>query len=394
MAEIITTEQALEIISKSVSPIGAEQIGYINSLNRVLAEPVFSDMNFPPFNKSAMDGYACRKIDLDQPLTIIEEIPAGKVPFSSIKPGQCAKIMTGAEVPEGADIVIMKEYVKVHENHRIEFTGKSGGSNICFLGEDVKSGDRILERGTLIKPDHLALLAGVGQTEALVYKKPSIGIISTGSEIVEPQIIPSRGQIRNSNGYQLFGQVLSIGLNADYLGIVKDVKDSILNKILTGINDHDLIVISGGVSVGDYDFIPEILKELDFELLITHIASKPGKHTILAKQGNKYVLGLPGNPVSSFIQFEVIGKALIYNMMGFDFKPLRLSVKLSGDFKRKNADRFEIVPVKITAQGEAERLPYHGSAHIQALAYADALMEIPLGTTQINKGEMVYVRPL
>ena len=391
---MITIEEALKIINESITPLGTEVIGYAGSINRILAEPVYSDMNFPPFNKATMDGYACRKIDLDQPLTVIEEIPAGKVPVKRINPGQCSKIMTGAEVPERADIVIMKEDVKILGNQKIQFTRKNSAANICFTGEDVKSGDQLLGMGMIIKAEHLALFAGVGKTEIRVYKKPSIAVISTGSEIVEPDLVPSRGKIRNSNGPQLVGQVNSMGLNAHYLGIAKDERDDILHKISLAIDNYDILIISGGVSVGDYDYVPEILKELGFELLISSIASKPGKHTIFARRGNNYALGLPGNPVSSFIQFEVIGKALIYKLMGHDYKPVKLSVKLSGDFSRGKADRFEIIPVRINSSGEAELLPYHGSAHIQALAYAEALMEIPMGIKKISKGETVYVRPL
>jgi molybdopterin molybdotransferase len=391
---MITTEEALKIIEDNISPLEAEVIGYANSINRILYEPVFSDMDFPPFNKAVMDGYACRKIDLHQPLTVIEEIPAGKVPENSVSSGQCAKIMTGAEVPQGADIVIMKEDVKILDNQQIFFTREYSDTNICFTSEDVKSGDSLLEEGIIIKPEHLALFAGAGRTDIKVYKKPSIAVISTGSEIVEPDCTPARGQIRNTNGPHLVGQVHSMGLEADYMGIIQDMKDKITDKILFAIKDHNLLIISGGVSVGDYDYVPEILKELGFDLLITTISSKPGKHTIFAKKGNCYVLGLPGNPVSSYIQFEVIGKPLIYKLMGHDYSPLRFSVKISGEFKRRNADRFEIIPVRINRQGEAELLPYHGSAHIQSLAYASALMEIPVGINQIIKGETVYVRPL
>jgi molybdopterin molybdotransferase len=391
---MITTEEALKIINENITPLATEVIGYIGSINRILAEPVYSDVNFPPFNKATMDGYACRKTDLHEPLTVIEEIPAGKVPKKRINSGECAKILTGAEVPEGADTVVMKEDIKILDNGQIRFMLGSSSANISLLGEDVKTGDCLLEKGTLIKSEHLALFAGAGKTEIKVYKMPSVAVISTGSEIVEPDSFPSRGQIRNSNGPQLTGQLNSMGLYAHYLGIAKDVKHDIKDKISSAIHDHELVIISGGVSVGDYDYVPEILEELDFELLVTTIASKPGKHTIFAKKGNKFALGLPGNPVSSFIQFEVIGKALIYKLMGYDFKPLRLSVKLSGDFSRRNGDRFEIIPVRINPLGEAELLPYHGSAHIQALAYAGALMEIPLGVSKISKGEAVYVRPL
>ncbi len=394
MAEIIPIDKALEIIKESVVPLETEQIDFIKSIQRVLAEPVFSDVDFPPFNRSTMDGYACRKSDIKQPLFVIEEIPAGKSPSKTIAEGQCSKIMTGAEVPEGADTVIIKEEVTILGDQKILFNGKKSHSNISVKGEDVRTGDKLLGVGVLIKPEHLALFAGVGKTKIRVYKKPSVGIITTGSEIIEPGQIPGRGKIRNSNGPQLIGQILALGLEASDFGIVTDLKEKIKEKIKSALQENDLVIISGGISVGDYDYVPQILKELDFNFLFTHISSKPGKHTILAKKENKYILGLPGNPVSAFVQFEILGKSLIYKLMGNDFKSVKFLVRLSDHFERGKADRSEIIPVKMNQNGEVEFLPYHGSAHIHALAYADALMEIPLGVKKINKGESVNVRPL
>jgi molybdopterin molybdotransferase len=234
----------------------------------------------------------------------------------------------------------------------------------------------------------------VGKLKVSVYRSPSIAVIITGSEIVEPELIPGAGQIRNSNGPQLVGQLKSIALEADDLGIVLDIREEIKEKIICAIEDHDLVIISGGISVGDYDYVPGILDELGFRFLFSRISSKPGKHTILANKGNCYIFCLPGNPVSSFVQFEVLGKSLIYKLMGADFKPVKFSVKLSADYMRQYSDCSEIIPVRINREGEAELLPYHGSSHIHALAYASALMEIPLGTSKINQGDTVYVRPL
>ena len=395
---MITTEQAIKIIRDSVPSLGTEVIEYTDALTRVLAENIFSDSDFPPFNRSSVDGYACKNVDLNKPLRVIEEIPAGKSPSKAITAGECAKIMTGAELPEGADIVIMKEDVISLNNYTIRYTGKGpayAGSNFSIKGSDLKTGDLIIREGLIIRPDHIAVLAGVGKIRVKVYKKPSVALITTGSEVIDPEFSPlTKAFIRNSNGPQLKVQLIKIGLKADDSGIVKDDYEEIKYRIINTLEDHDLIIISGGVSVGDYDFVPKILEELGFSFLFRKISSKPGKHTILAKKENRYIFCLPGNPVSSFIQFEVLGKPLIYKLMGTDFKPVRFSVKLSEDYIRLYSDRSEIIPVRINEEGKAELLPYHGSAHIQALAYADALMEIPLGVSEINQGEKVYVRPL
>jgi molybdopterin molybdotransferase len=394
MAAIISTEEALKIISEIDFSAKTEQINFQGSLKRVLAEEIFADSDFPPFNRSAMDGYACRREDFKEPLSVIEEIPAGKSPTKVIAPGQCSKIMTGAEVPQGADTVIIKEEITMLEGGRILFTGEKTSSNISFKGEDIQRGEKILDRGIILQPEHLAVLAGVGKTDVKVYKNPSVAILVTGAEVISPEFSPGKGQIRNSNGPQLQAQLEELGITANNMGIVTDEKIQIENKLLAAMDAHDLTIVSGGISVGDYDFVPAILKEFGCEILFSQLSSKPGKHTILGRKGNKFILGLPGNPVSSFVQFEILGKTLIYKLAGTDWKPMKLAVSLSDSFGRKNTDRSEIIPVKINKHGEAEFLSYHGSAHIHALCYANALMEIPLGVKEIKKGEAVYVRPL
>jgi molybdopterin molybdotransferase len=394
MEEIITVEKAREIINKSINPIGTEQIDFLKSIKRVLAETIYSDLDFPSFNRSAMDGYACRKADLKRPLTVIEEIPAGQSPVKKVGEGQCSRIMTGAMVPVGADMVIIQEDVLKLDNEKIQFNGLNSHTNISYKGSDIKEGDKLLDVGLIINPEHLALFAGVGKTKIKVFKKPAVAILTTGSEIIGPDQVPRDGKIRNSNGPQLLGQIQQLGIESTDLGIVNDDFGEIKEKLEDALTNHDLVIISGGVSVGDYDYVPRILRELGFKFLFTHILSKPGKHTILAKKGSRYALGLPGNPVSAFVQFEVIGKSLIYKLMGAEYKPFRFSARLTDNFHRGNSERSEMIPVKINYNGEVEFLSYHGSAHIQALAYADALMEIPLGVKTINKGDFIHVRPL
>ncbi len=391
---MITVEEAITIIRQQQFTLTEENISYLNSLGRVLAEDLFSDVNFPPFNKSAMDGYACRKADLPGPLTILEEVPAGKSPKMKITEGTSTKIMTGAEVPEGADTVIMKEHVELLENQQIRHLQQTSGSNICLTGEDLKTGDLVLRKGTLLQSAHTSSLAGIGKTTIAVYRQPTIAVIATGSELVEPEVFPSGPQIRNSNGPQMIAQLNQWGFKADYLGIIKDHREATEQRLLWAFENHQVVILSGGISVGDYDYVPAILQQLGFELLITEIASKPGKHTIFARKGEKVVLGLPGNPVSAFVQMEIIGKQLLLKMMGHEYQPLRIAAILSENFGRRKADRMEFIPVAFTDNGEVQLLPYHGSAHIHALSGAAAIMEIPLGTRQLSKGEKVYVRLL
>lgn len=387
-------KDALEIIKKSVALPRSETVLLNDSLNRILAEDVLSDVNLPPFDKAAMDGFACRRADLPGPLKIIEEIPAGKFPEHKISKGECARIMTGAPVPLGADVVFMIEYHEIQPDGTVIFTRASTGKNICLKGEDVKEGDLVLLSGTLIGPGEIAILAGAGKASVDVYRRPKVGVLSTGNELVEPVEFPHAGQIRNSNGHQMMAQLSRMGLIAEYLGIVSDVQEEITGKIQSALQLTDVLFISGGVSVGDYDFVPQVLQELGFDILITSIETKPGKHTLFARKDDKYVLGFPGNPVSSFIQLELIGKVLLYGLMGHSYEKVGFKCVILESYQRKKADRLEFLPVYMNKSGKVELLPYNGSAHIHALSKANALMEIPIGVNFIEQGDQVYVRPL
>ena len=387
-------KDAIKIIRENSLPLGTEKVLLADSLNRILAEDIVSDVNIPPFNKAAMDGFACKRADLPGPLTIVEEIPAGKYPEKEIKNGECARIMTGAPIPSGADVVFMVEYHEIETDGSVIFTRDQTANNICLLGEDVKLGDVVLEKGTRIRAEEIAILSGSGNPGVNVYLRPRVGVLSTGSELVEPYIVPKAGQIRNSNGHQMIAQLTQMGMVAEYFGIVADTKEEISGKIQSALKLTDVLFVSGGVSIGDYDFVPQVLQDLGFDILITSIATKPGKHTLFAKKGDKYVLGFPGNPVSSFVQLEYIGKELLYSLMGHHPEFLTIKSVFIDDYERKRGDRLEFLPVEITTTGKVKLLPYNGSAHIHALSKANALMEIPIGVTQIEKGDLVNVRPL
>ncbi len=391
---MITLEQAIEIAFSKALSMGIEQVDYMHSTNRILAQNVFADADMPPFNKSAMDGYACRRGDLNLELSVLEIIPAGKAPTKAIGAGQCSKIMTGAQVPEGADTVFMVEYSEEISAGKIRFTGTKTNSNICLKGEDLKEGDLVLSSGTLLKPQHIAMLASVGCVSPLVYKNPVVGIISTGSELVNPEENPKTSQIRNSNGPQLFAQATSGGFPVNYYGIVPDDENLTSEIIQKSLEENDVTILSGGVSVGDFDFVPKIIQELGFEIHFSKISIKPGQHTTFASKGNKYIIGLPGNPVSSFIQFEVFAKPFLRKLMNYQQPEYRLPMAMSHDFSRKKTDREECLPVQINDQNEVQMVAYHGSAHIHAYHQAFGYISIPAGKTTLKKGEIVDVRPL
>jgi molybdopterin molybdotransferase len=295
---MLSFDQAFEIVLGSASEVGAERVDISSALNRVLAEDVRSDVDMPPFNKAAMDGYACRRQDLVNELAVIETIPAGMPAEKTIGANLCAKIMTGSMVPQGADCVIMKEYVEICGADRIRFV-----------------------KGTLLRAQHIAALASVGHVEPAVAKRPRVGVIATGDELVEPAAMPGPSQIRNSNGFQLATQVESMGLAASNYGIVRDTAVAMDSMFRKAFAENEVVVVSGGVSVGDYDLVPEILRRNRFELLFEKIAVKPGRPTVFGVSDNVCCFGLPGNPVSGFVMFELLVKPFLYRMMAHDFSP-------------------------------------------------------------------------
>jgi len=391
---MISFEDALKKIQENAHTIGTEKVGFENSLNRVLAEDIVSDMDMPPFDKSAMDGYACRREDLKNELEVIEVIPAGHWPQKKVGRNQCSKIMTGAPLPQGADTVIMIEQVKTLADNRIVFTGDDTKSNVCPRGDDVTAGNLVLKKGTLIRAKHIPVLASVGAVNVKVFKQPRVVVVSTGNELVEPEIKPGLSQIRNSNGYQLVCQVKELGIPANYAGIVKDnfaATKAIFEKTMA---EAEVLIMSGAVSVGDYDYVPDVLKQSGFDIHFHGVYVKPGKRTLFATHENKWFIGVPGNPVSSFVQFETLIKPLLLSITGNSAMPRFLNLPLEADFKRKNAVRKAYVPVVITQEGLVKKIEYHGSAHINSLSYADGLMEIEQGIKEIKKGTLVHVRPI
>lgn len=365
-----------------------------DALNSVLQEDVIADTNMPPFDKSAMDGYACRLQDIENELELLEVIHAGVVPTVAIGKNQCSKIMTGAKVPDGADCVFKVEESIINKAGKIQCTNAKTHKNICYLGEDYKTGEILIQKGTLINVSQMAVLAGAGYYQVKVARSPKIAIITTGTELVNPHEKPTGGKIRNSNASQLMSQLAKMNLTVTNLGIVGDDYDKLSEIFTSALANNDCVFFTGGASVGDFDWIPKILEDQEFEIFWDRTGMKPGNPMTFSKKGNKYCFGLSGNPVSSLMQFELIAKPTLYKLMGADYKPLRIQAVLADNFYRKKADRLGIVPVLINGDGAIEKIPFNGSAHINALVCANALLEFSIDKTGLQKGETAYVRPL
>ena len=392
--KMITREEALKLAIESARRLDAERVAIDESLGRILAEDLKSDIDMPPFDRSAMDGYAVRREDLARELRVIETIPAGYVPRELIRPGTCAKIMTGAVVPKGAGCVIMKEFVEPVGKQSIRFVGKDTGANISLKGEDTTAGQTVLRSGEWIKPQHIAILASVGAVNLLVSRRPRVGIIATGDELVEPNRKPEISQIRNSNSCQLRAQVAAAGAIPHYYGIAADSEDEIDSMLKRAIADGDVVLVSGGVSVGDYDLVPGILKRNGVRLLFESIAIKPGKPTVFGLSDSAFFFGLPGNPVSTFVVFELIVKPFLLKMMGHDFKPENIVLPLEDAIEKRHTEREAWFPVVLTSQGSVRPIEYHGSAHAGALIQADGIVCVPAGVKRLEAGTKVHVRQI
>ena len=372
-----------------------ERVALSASYGRILAENVVSDTDMPPFPKSAMDGYACRREDLASPLKVVGEVAAGEMPNIGVGPGECIRIMTGAPLPDGADFVVMVENTQLLEDAVVKVVGPASKSNICRQGEDVRTGDVVMKAGVRLTPAHLAMLAAVGVDMVPVYKAPVVGVIATGRELVAPGTAVSGAQIRNSNSFQTAAQILSAGAIPRTYGIVTDILNDTRHVIAEAKSECDVVIVSGGVSMGKYDLVPDALMAEGFDLQYTSVAMQPGKPTVFGISADgKFCFGLPGNPVSALVVFELIVRPFLLKRMGHDYHPRIVRATLAGDFKRKKALRPISVPVRFVSPGEVAIVDYHGAAHIAAFCDAEGMVTIPKGVQRIEKGTAVDVRCL
>jgi molybdopterin molybdotransferase len=391
---MITQNEARETMMAQARLLGNEYVGLDEALNRVLAEDVCSDMDMPPFVKSAMDGYACRREDLTNDLHVVEILKAGEVPRKAIGPDQCAKIMTGGMVPEGADCVVMVEKIEELDATTIRFIADSTTDNICLKGEDIQEGEVVLMAGTRLRPQHVAMMASVGCVRPLVARKPRVGIIATGDELVEPDVVPDSSQIRSSNSHQLLAQVLRADAIPNYYGIALDTDESLDATLKQAMAESDVVLLSGGVSMGDFDLVPGIMKANGLTILFDEIAVQPGKPTTFSVSDDSWCVGLPGNPVAAFSQFELLVKPFLYRLMGHDYRPANLRLPMARTHSRQRFVRESWFPASITDDGTVLPCEFHGSAHVESLCEADCLATMPAGVPSLAETELVSIRML
>ncbi|MBI4713157.1 MAG: molybdopterin molybdotransferase MoeA [Planctomycetes bacterium] len=391
---MITGEQALSEILNRLPPSRIETAELSAALGRVCAEDVFSDIDLPPFDKSAMDGYAVRSEDLKRApveLEVIGMIAAGQQANYELKPGKAIKIMTGAVVPSGADAVIMKENTEPLTNNIIKcLKGVRTGENISYKAEDLKDGQQVINAGTRITASAIGLLAAVGKHQISVYQNPRVAVLTTGAELVDITAKPQPAQIRNSNTYSLMAQFAEMGINAHSLGVVKDEPAKLAAKVNEGLQ-YDFLVLTGGVSVGDYDIVEDTLKKAGVEIIFNKVAIKPGKPFTFGINKHCLIFGLPGNPLATFVITEVFIRAAL---VGFTNCPAAkrpiikagISESINKPYERQ---QYLTGWLEQTETGLTVRpIAGHGSADLVSLKDANCFIIVPPNTT-IPQGEMV-----
>ncbi len=401
---MLKVDEALKKILAEIKPLGLESVNISDSAGRVLAEDILAPRGNPPWDNSAMDGYALRAADVegassDSPvrLRVIYDLPAGGVPEGPVGEGEAVRIMTGAPTPQGADAVVMVERTRKAEDAVVEILAPAGaGMNIRKEGEDFAVGDKVLSIGTAIRPAEILMLATMGRAEVKVYKRPSAAVVSTGDELVDIDITPAPGKITNSNGYALTSLVRDTGAECVNLGIAADNREA-LNAKFTEAARYDLIISSGGVSVGDYDLVKEVMKDLGSEMKFWKVAMKPGKPLAFGLIGGKPAFGLPGNPVSSMVAFEQFVRPALLKMAGrSDIFKKTFKARLTVGIKKKPG-RVNFLRGTLTSErGEylATPLQGQGSGMITSMVKAEVFIIMPEECTEIKAGESVLIQPI
>ncbi len=400
---MISVEEAQKIILAEIRVMGTERVQLSNALGRILSEEISSPLDHPPWDTSAMDGYAVRwndtggaSRDSARTLKIIEEIPAGRMPQKKVQPGETSKIMTGAPMPEGADAVVKVEETERGGDQVRIFEAAEKGNFIRKKGEAIRTGDLILKQGIRIRPAEVAMMASIGKSVIPVYQQPRVAILSTGDELSELDEPRGANKIFNSNGYGLTAQVIEAGGSPINLGIAKDTKKELTEKLRGGLH-ADFIIVSGGVSMGDYDFVQEVLRDLGAKMKFWKVSMKPGAPLAFGVILGKPAFGLPGNPVSAMVSFEQFVRPALLMASGQTeiFRPI-IQATLEEEVRKRPGRRHFMRAIASVQNGEYRvRTTGDQDSHILlSLVKANALMILPETGDRHKAGEKVAVQLL
>lgn len=416
---MLTVEEALELVAKRAAPLAPRRVLLGEAAGLVLAEDIASDVNSPPHNKAMMDGYAVRSVDREPERRVVEEIAAGAVPRIPVTPGTASQIMTGAALPEGADAVVVVEQTELigPATVRLRQIDPARGQHVLPLGASMRAGDVVLRTGAIVRPVEIAILAEVGRSWVTIVPRPRLAILPTGNELVAIDEQPGDGQIRNSNGPMLVAAGHRAGAVAFELGIARDNREDLTRLMQRGLA-ADVFVLSGGVSAGKFDLVPEVLAELGVEQVFHKVALRPGKPLWfgIKTDGERrvFVFGLPGNPVSSLVCFELFVRPAIAALAGRGFtQSAAVRANLSHAYDHVGG-RAAYLPARLTVVSQdapngapvpwnasvptphgssltVEILPWHGSADVATLGRANGLARLPAEPRQFEPGSSLEI---
>jgi molybdopterin molybdotransferase len=400
---MISLEEALKTILEGIQPLGCEKIPITTALDCVIGEDIVSGRTIPPLANSAMDGYAVIAADTafaskEKPvaLDVLEDVPAGRVATQPIRKGQAIRIMTGAPLPEGADAVVRVEDTEADKKRVKIFVSAAAGLDIREAGEDVKTDERVISKGTVLRPAEIGMLAALGRSYVSVHQRPVVAVVSTGDELVEVDEVPGPGMIVNSNGYSLAALVLEAGGIPLQVGIARDNREDLLAKFKTAAR-ADVVISSGGVSVGDYDLVKDIMAEIGSRIQFWRVAMRPGRPLAFGLLEGKPLFGLPGNPVSSMVSFEQFIRPSILKMRGYRnifCKAIRAEMT-EGFTKKKGLTYFLRARVEYR-EGKyyASTTGEQGSGILKSMVLANGLIVLPEEVQALKPGDMVAVQLL
>ncbi len=398
---MISIDRALEVVRDAAAQktrpdrMPAEAVGLESCLGRILREDIVADSDYPRFDKAVRDGFAVRATDLVQVPAVLRVLGVSRAGLAAsvrVVPGTCCEIMTGAPLPDGADAVVMVEHTEPASESSVRILRAAReGDGLLRRAAELRIGETVISSGRRIQLADIGTLASVGKSQVLVSRKPRVAILATGDELVEVAQCPEGSQIRNSNGYTLHAQVVAAGGEPILLGIGRDNLEDLREQIGRGLQ-YDVLLVSGGVSMGKYDFVENVFAEFGVEVLFESVAMKPGKPTVFGHRNDTFVFGLPGNPVSTIVAFRMFVTPVLQSLLkSSPSGPQVLRARLDAETKCDSA-RTAIKPALVRFEGESYRIrtaPWKGSSDLAGLSRANALVVIPQAEGSLQPGDVV-----